>query len=155
MAAGDTDRLDRIESLLKHLGRRFRRLEGRITALDGRIAALENRPLPPINIYTGGQNGAASSGEQARHSPDFRTAHWFGRDYRFTTAQALVVKRLWQAWEADEGEVGLADLLTAAESDSDRLDNLFRDGQGRMHPAWEFMIARSRRGFFRLERPGR
>jgi hypothetical protein len=140
----DDDRLDRIERLLTRLYRRVRRI-------DGRVRTIESRPPPHIHIHTG--EAAKGDAQDEWHSDDFRQVRWYGRDFKFSTAQSLVVRRLWEATAAGEPDVGMAELLEAAESDSGRLDNLFRDGQGRVHPAWEFLIVRSRKGFFRLERP--
>jgi hypothetical protein len=75
----------------------------------------------------------------ARHSPDFRSVHWFGTDYAFTAAQAAVVAVLWQAWENGTPDVGHRYLLDTAKLNNDRLLDVFKE-KGRNHPAWGSMI---------------
>ncbi len=85
----------------------------------------------------------------ARHSPDFRSVHWFGTDYYFSTGQAACVKRLWEAWEQGTPDVGQDKILVDAEVECKRLVDLFRG-----HPAWGTMILRSGpKGLYRLQEP--
>lgn len=83
-----------------------------------------------------------------RHSPDFRSVHWFGTPYTFSPTQAAIVKALWEAWESGTPEVGTSALLEAADSTSERVDHLFRD-----HPAWGELIVTPRRGMVALQEP--
>jgi hypothetical protein len=134
-------------------------MERRLRQLARRVIDLERRG--PVIVMTPGVGNYAPAAVSApavklpevRHADDFRAAHWFGRDYQFSPAQAMVVEKLWAAWESGIPDVALATLIEAAESDGKRLDTLFRDNKGRLHAAWEVMIVRSRRGFYRLERP--
>jgi hypothetical protein len=75
----------------------------------------------------------------ARHSPDFRTVHWFGTSYDFNEAQAAVVAVLWAAWEQGTPGVGHRTLLAAAKVEYDRLPDVFKV-KGQYHPAWGTMI---------------
>lgn len=90
----------------------------------------------------------------ARHSPDFRSVHWFGADYAgesgFTPLQAAIVSILWEAWENRTPDVGAAYLLDRAGSarSKQRLDAVFHG-----HPAWGRMIVSRSKGAFRLEAP--
>jgi hypothetical protein len=92
------------------------------------------------------QGGPANSEQQPAHSPDFRSVNWFGADYSFTPNQAAVVKVLWECYQAGTPDVGDSCLLEAVESNSERLDLVFRG-----HPAWGTMIVSGRtRGTRRL-----
>jgi hypothetical protein len=75
----------------------------------------------------------------ARHSPDFRSVHWFGTAYDFNEAQAAVVAVLWGAWEQGTPGVGHRTLLAAAKVEYDRLPDVFKV-KGQYHPAWGAMI---------------
>jgi hypothetical protein len=90
----------------------------------------------------------------ARHSPDFRSVHWFGADYSFTSSQAACVKVLWEAWENGTPEVGQRHLLQEAKSEQSRLQDVFKQ-KGQMHPAWGTMIVPSQtnKGTCRLQEP--
>jgi hypothetical protein len=82
----------------------------------------------------------------AHHSLDFRSVHWFGRDYTFTAGQAACLRRLWEAWEQGTPEVGQAAVLEDANLVSERFVDLFRG-----HPAWKKMIVPGRsKGAYRL-----
>jgi hypothetical protein len=75
----------------------------------------------------------------ARHSPDFRSVHWYGTDYTFTEAQAAVVALLWEAWENRTPDVGHRTLLANAKLSNDRLPDVFKE-KGILHRAWGKMI---------------
>jgi hypothetical protein len=77
----------------------------------------------------------ASGSGAATHSDDFRSVDWFGTRYSFTATQAACIRVLWDNWERKTPEVGDATILTAAESNSERLGIVFRD-----HKAWGTMI---------------
>jgi ketosteroid isomerase-like protein len=96
---------------------------------------------------------AAPTKPTCRHSEDYRSVHWMGTQYQFSERQAAVVQRLWEAWEDGTPELSTATLLEAAESDCDRLRDLFRSSSGN-HPAWPVMFqSGSRRGTYRLSLP--
>lgn len=81
-----------------------------------------------------------------RHSEDYRSVRWDGTIYSFTPQQAAIVAILWAAWENGTPDVGQETLLQAIDSDSNRVQHLFRH-----HPAWEVVITRGgTRGSFRL-----
>jgi hypothetical protein len=85
----------------------------------------------------------------ARHSPDFRSVHWFGQDYYFSTGQASCVQRLWEAWERETPDVAQDGILEKAGLESKRFVDLFRG-----HAAWKKMIVRSGpKGIYRLQEP--
>ena len=86
---------------------------------------------------------------KATHSLDFRSVNWYGAEYSFTPNQAAVVKVLWGGLEKNSPEVGNLTLLEAVDSNSDRLDLVFR-----RHPAWDTMIISGRtKGTRRLAKP--
>jgi len=83
----------------------------------------------------------------ARHSLDFRSVHWFGRDFTFTPNQAACVGVLWKAWANRTPEVGDQTILTEAECVSERLVDVFKH-----NPAWGTMIVDgSTKGSSRLQ----
>jgi hypothetical protein len=83
----------------------------------------------------------------ARHSPDFRSVHWYGKDYAFTASQAACVRVLWAAWETRTPDVGQETILVEAGAESKRLSHIFK-----RHPAWGTMIQPGRtKGAFRLK----
>jgi len=89
--------------------------------------------------------------EEAKHSLDFRSVHWFGTDYDFTGQQAAAVKVLWQAWEVGTPDVGDATVLSTCESEGKRLKDVFKN-----NPAWNKMIVKGgTRGAHRLAEPAK
>ena len=85
-----------------------------------------------------------------RHSPDFRLVSWPGLgSFVFSPKQALAVRELWAAEEGGNPEVPERQLLAAADSDGDRLADLFKRS-----PAWGVLVLRGARpGTFRLPEP--
>jgi len=74
----------------------------------------------------------------ARHSPDFRSVHWYGNDYTFSPKQAACVRVLWEAWENKTPQVAAGTLLEkAGVGDRQRLRDVFRE-----NVAWGKMIVR-------------
>lgn len=90
----------------------------------------------------------AATPDPARHSIDFRSAHWYGTAYSFTANQAAAIRVLWDAWQNETPEVSGETLLEATACEAEEVRHLFRD-----HPAWGTMIASPRRGVYRLEKP--
>src|SRR5262249_52852577 len=84
----------------------------------------------------------------ARHSVDFRTVTWFGKEYRFTPTQAHCVKVLWEAWQNGTPDVGQETILEEAGSDSKRLQDLFKN-----HKTWRELITTVQKGSYRLNVP--
>lgn len=82
----------------------------------------------------------------ARHSPDYRSVRWFGRDYAFTPAQAVIIRQLWLAWENGTPIMGAAALLETADMISDRISNLFK-----VHAAWGEMVKTDSNGHYWLQ----
>lgn len=81
-----------------------------------------------------------------RHSPDFRSVTWGGRDYHLTRKQAVIVSVLWEGWEAGTPDVGQEVLLRTADSECTRLVDLFRRSS-----AWgELIVAGETAGTYRL-----
>jgi hypothetical protein len=109
--------------------------------------------------------GSASADRQplgpspARHSPDFRSVHWYGTAYSFTKQQAACVKILWEAWENHTPDVGQDTILEEIDGAGNRLADLFRErdagsSQLRSHPAWGPMICPGgTKGTYRLCHP--
>jgi hypothetical protein len=81
----------------------------------------------------------ASGPDPPSHSLDFRSARVGGVSYSFTPNQATIVKALWEAWERGAPDVGQETLLELADSDNNRLRDLFR-ANNRLHPAWGTLI---------------
>lgn len=77
--------------------------------------------------------------DRPSYSPGFRAVNWYGTMYHFTPTQARVVAQLWQAWQNGDGDGSVQQviLLEAADSDQQRLRDLFNRGD---HPAWGTMI---------------
>lgn len=100
-------------------------------------------PVPAVNRSQRSARPACS------HSPDFRSANWFGQDYSFSGPQAAAVRLLWQAWEDGAPDVGQETLLEAAGTNGSRLRDVFKD-----HPAWGSLIVTVSRGTYRLAEPG-
>lgn len=81
-----------------------------------------------------------------RHSADFRSVHWDGVEYSFSPTQATVIRILWEGYEDDVPDIGMARLLEDSGSRSDRLRDVFRD-----NPAWGVLIVvGNTRGTYRL-----
>ena len=90
---------------------------------------------------------------RARHSPDFRSVHWYGVDYTFTEGQARVVALLWQAWENGTPELGSYHLLQTANLNNERLPDVFKS-KGMYHPAWgKMIVVGSTKASYRLQAP--
>lgn len=81
----------------------------------------------------------------SRHSVDYRSVQWEGREFVFSPNQAAVVKVLWEAMEDGTPEVGGDTLLEAAGSEAVRMRDVFRD-----HPAWGSLIVPGARRTYRL-----
>lgn len=84
-----------------------------------------------------------------RHGCDFAAIIWYGKRYAFTVSQGAVVRKLWEAWEQRIGDVRQETLLLAADSESGRLLDIFRD-----HEAWGTLIVPgTARGTYKLADP--
>lgn len=81
-----------------------------------------------------------------RHTRDFRSVRWHGKDYTFSPGQAAIVAVLWEEWERGTPKVGAGPLLHAADLVSDKVSVLFRD-----HEAWGVMIKTNGAGVYWLE----
>ncbi len=73
------------------------------------------------------------------HSEHFDSVNWFGNEHRFTVKQAAAVRVLWEAWEAGKPAVVGSELIDAAESEGDRVRDIFKSGS-QLNPAWGTMI---------------
>jgi len=86
---------------------------------------------------------------EAKHSADFRSVIWFGKDYSFTPTQAACVSILWKAWVNGTPDVGEETLLEKSGSESNRLVDIFKHND-----AWKVMIVPgSSKGTKRLSPP--
>lgn len=124
---------------------------------DSRWAAIdEERRIPwleeaLVSLGRDPNNAPPANKELVRHSPDFRSVHWYGADYTFTATQAKCVEVLWKAWENGSQALGQAHILEEAGSMGSRLRDVFAKGA---HPAWEKMIVPcSNKGAFALASP--
>jgi hypothetical protein len=107
---------------------------------------LKQMPEPVAASMSGGS-------EVPWHSPDFRSVLWFGTRYSFTPMQAACVAVLWEYWESNQCEVAHGIVLNRANSNSDRLLDVFRS-RGNKHEAWGTMIVPgATKGTFRLNAP--
>ena len=109
-------------------------------AYDRRLATGRSRgkSVTHAKRRDGGRSLASSRrrGMEVAHSDDFREVRWHGVQYRFTPTQAQCVKVLWNNWERGTPEVGDATVLELADSNSGRLDHVFRSAGQRFHEAW-------------------
>jgi hypothetical protein len=97
---------------------------------------------------------ASEQDSEARHSVDFRSVHWYGRDFIFTANQAIVVGLLWEALERGTPDVGDRYLLATSGSEAERVVDVFKS-KGKKHPAWGTMIVAKSKGTHRLQMPNR
>lgn len=89
--------------------------------------------------------------QPTRHSPDFRSVHWFGIHYPFTATQAAIVKLLWNAWENGTPDIGHETLLKESGSESKRLVDVFKG-----HKTYKQLIGQGKtKGSYRLVEPGK
>lgn len=130
--------------LWKHFEKEYRQMELPEAELAGaEVGARQTGPRPVEGAAAAPQaeRGKPEQAEgkadppPARHSPDFRSVHWFGNDYSFTATQAACVGVLWREWEDGTPDVGDATLLEAVDSRTGRIVDVFR-GNG----AWGTMI---------------
>lgn len=77
---------------------------------------------------------------ERRHSEDFRSVHWHGRDYAFSAGQAAAVSALWAAFENGTPELAQETILSKAGLESKKLRSVFQVGS-EVHPAWGVLIA--------------
>jgi hypothetical protein len=127
--------------------------EGGVEMICKQMSVWLNREATDIESETGKAQPAGSDRtvEDTRHSVDFRSVYWCGTEYTFTGIQAAVVKILWEAWKNKTPEVGDSCLLETAQSNSERLDLVFRG-----HSAWGTMItAGTTKGSRRLSQPAK
>lgn len=108
-------------------------------------------PFPPPGYSPQAANGAGlpsprrgegtstwGTGSSPKHLSDFQLVYWPGLGtFSLGDKQARVVERLWEAWEEGRPGVKQAELLRAADSDGDRLRDLFRSSN-----AWGTLIIR-------------
>jgi hypothetical protein len=114
-------------------------------ALSARIAAERPELLPAIASLLRRLN-------PARHSKDFASVHWFGKNYSFRAAQIPIVQLLWRAWEDQTPDVRVSTLIDAVDHEREgelKISNIFRG-----HPAWGTMIQGPVKGSLRLVPPG-
>lgn len=122
--------------------------------LDGRhrtVPSIETITAPAVSESTDYSipTGPDQSCSRAKHTKDFRSVHWYGKDYVFTENQAIVVRELWIAWKGGTPAVGKETLLNCIDPEAPppRVDVVFRD-----HPAWKKMIVPGvSKGTYKLE----
>ncbi|NOX55286.1 MAG: hypothetical protein GXP27_12785, partial [Planctomycetes bacterium] len=117
-----------------------------------RWLSVHGLPIPP-QLAAGPRERTATAsaggrGNERAHGVDYRSVLWDGDTFTFTPLQAACVKILWEHREQGTPEVGEQTILTEADSDSNRLLNVFERGK---HPAWGTLIVPgTRKGTFRL-----
>lgn len=80
-----------------------------------------------------------------RHSVDYASVLWHGRQYYFSATQGRIVRELWRAWTEGTPDVRQETLLELAGSES-KLSALFAD-----NPAWnQFIVPGHTKGAYRL-----
>ena len=119
-------------------------------------------PLTPNESLpgTGGSEIGRLPHKVIEHSDDFRSATWYGLTFRFTSAQATVVKLLWAEWEKHPGmglgEANIGETIDSA-AERFRLSHVFRqrdeEGKWVKHPALGSMIVTPEKGFYCLAEP--
>lgn len=121
-------------------------------AVERLTLLLDGPPAGPVRVVTADGvvritvEVSADTPPQPWHSADFREVRWPGLgDFAPTPKQALVVARLWRAREEGEGPVGQRELLQAADSDCDRLVDLFKGS-----PSWGRLVVPLKDGTYRL-----
>lgn len=112
------------------------RLSPTVGKYRGEPADLLITPDECLKYFTAAVNAPPVELPPARHSPDFRSVHWFGTEYGFTTTQAAIVQVLWKNWKQGTPDVSDAHLLVEpGVRESSRLVDIFRKS-----PAWNTMI---------------
>lgn len=94
-----------------------------------------------------------SPADDISHSEDFHSVKWYGTEHTFTTTQAACVEVLWEAWKKGTPEMSQAKILEKAGSAGRRLRDVFDEGPKGMNPAWGKMIAKGKKGSYRLSPP--
>jgi hypothetical protein len=128
----------------------------RIIEVARKRAIAASQPAQPATSAPGAAVSLANQPSlPARHSEDFRSVHWYGKDYGFTPTQAACLKVLWRNWENGTPEVGEDTILTDPEVDAEakRIIDVFRDRKSPTgyHSAWNTMIVPgSTKGAYRL-----
>lgn len=88
--------------------------------------------------------------ELCSHARDFKSAVWFGDEYRFNAQQAACLQVLWRAWLSGTPIIREELVLELARVKARSLKDVFKAPPGR--PAWGTMIsAGDRRGTVRLQ----
>lgn len=89
------------------------------------------------------------SADSPWHSKDFRQISWPGLGvFYLTLKQAAVIRLLWKARAEGAGDLPGQVLLRAADSDSNRLVDLFAKSS-----AWRTLIQSTRKGLYHLPYP--
>jgi hypothetical protein len=114
-------------------------VSGSARVLSGHVELSLTLPLAPRRTVadTAGHSSPVElpAGPEPTHAPDFASVNWYGTIYTFSKKQRLVVANLWRAHEEGYEWLSQESLLDAADSDCQRLRDLFRG-----HPAWDAMI---------------
>lgn len=84
----------------------------------------------------------------ARHSADFRSVRWFGKDFSFSAGQAIIVQQLWTAWQNGTRRVSKAVLLETADLAGESVKDVLKRNE-----AWGMMIQTDNKGAYWLQEP--
>jgi len=129
-------------------------LDALMEAIRADLVACEvTDPAEVVEIVTGSgrkhiHRRSRSLPPDVRFTEGFRTCTFKGDHFPLTRTQARVVGVLVQAWLNGTAVMDQQAILCAADSGSDRLDHVFRAGQGKK--AWGKLIVRCGKGLYRL-----
>lgn len=124
---------------------------------EGLLDRLRNRELSDIRTAKSTGTGTFSELPTADaqnvfvHSEDYRSITVKGEKYNLTTNQALIIKKLHNAYVKKLGSVSTTVLLTSIEAPRSRLRDSFRSGDG--PKVWQKLIRQPRRGAYALRLP--
>jgi hypothetical protein len=107
------------------------------TIVNGAMEFRATVPLPPSQVAE--RIEAAKRG--VTYGEHYEWVQWGETRFEFTPKQRVIVKLLFGAWRDGERDVRQDALLDAADSDSQRLRDVFRG-----HPAWGVMVTQGASG---------
>jgi 7-cyano-7-deazaguanine synthase in queuosine biosynthesis len=112
------------------------------------VAAAPVQPAAQELPVGSGKGGADAGSGGLRHSPDYRTVVWQGRELTLTLQQARVVQLLHEQPAQGTPEIGQAFILEHLDlTATSRLRDVFRGS-----PAWRTLVTQGRRkGTYRLD----
>lgn len=114
--------------------------------LDKNYPLVRAENVPRGETTSPNSTGNGNGTDLPQHSPDFRSVVWNNESHNFKPIQAAIVKILWENWKKDTPEISAQYLLESADSQSERLDLVFRGNR-----AWgKMIIPGTTKGTYRL-----